>query len=114
MNKINEMLEEELKLALADLKELKPGSEERRKMIEEVAAINKTYTDGMKAEEELKTEKSKRKFEVAKIITPIASGVCTLVLYATLFRMGLKFEETGSITSTTVRSLFQGLMRPKI
>ena len=107
MDKINQMLEEELIQSLNDLSSDEYGSEERAKRINEIALLNKTLN-------ETKDEKSKKRFEVFKVVLPVVGSICTFILYAALFKEGLAFEQDGTVTSATVRSLFQGLLRPKV
>lgn len=107
MDKINKMLEEELIQSLNDLSSDEYGSEERAKRINEIALLNKTLNEG-------KDEKSRKGFETFKVVMPIVGSICTFILYAALFKEGLAFEKDGTVVSTTVRSLFQGLLRPKM
>ena len=112
--KIKKLMEEELEQSIKDLSADEYGSEERTKRIDEITRLADAVSSAEKTEAEIETEKSKKKIEVAKVVTPIATGVCTLLMYGFLFKAGLKFEETGSFSSTTVRSLFTSLLRPKV
>ncbi len=99
---IRDLLGEEIKTEIRDLSTLEPGSKEKSTAIEDLA---KLY--GLKIEEtrndQLKEEQVNRYFklglEAAGIILP-------MIFYAAWMKRGFRFEETGTYTSTTFRSLF--------
>lgn len=116
MNEITKKVQEELDASFEKLKTLEEGSEERKKLLGNMALLNNMYLEGYKTEEKVKSENSKsgKTLEWCKILVPVAGSVCTFILYAALFKMGLRFEETGTVASATVKHLFQGLLRPKM
>ena len=118
---IRKLLEEEIKTEIRDLSTLEPGSKEKSTAIEDLAKLYKLRIEETKNEwdfsekyesrdsdiqfkkEQLEEQVKDRYFrfgvEVAGIILP-------LIFYAAWMKRGFKFEETGTYTSTTFRSLF--------
>jgi len=118
---IRKLLEEEIKAEIRDLSTLEPGSKEKSTAIEDLAKLYKLRIEETKNEwdftekyesrdsdiqfkkDQLKEQVKDRYFrfgvEVAGIILP-------LIFYAVWMKRGFKFEETGTYTSTTFRSLF--------
>lgn len=118
---IRKMLEEEIKAEIRDLSTLEPGSKEKSTAIEDLAKLYKLRIEETKNEwdfdekyesrdsdiqfkkDQLEEQVKDRYFrfgvEVAGIILP-------LIFYAAWMKRGFKFEETGTYTSTTFRSLF--------
>ena len=107
MKKINEMLNEEIAKEIKNLENLTPGSEEHQKAVESLA---KLYELSMQ-EDTNKSEKVKAGGEYflkfVQIGVEIAGVVLPLMVYSTWMDRGFKFEETGTYTSTTFKSLFQ-------
>mgnify|MGYP001260394545 FL=1 len=118
---IRKLLEEEIKAEIRDLSTLEPGSKEKSTAIEDLAKLYKLRIEETKNEwdftekyesrdsdiqfkkDQLEEQVKDRYFrfgvEVAGIILP-------LIFYAVWMKRGFKFEETGTYTSTTFRSLF--------
>ena len=64
------------------------------------------FIGNAKAAEDLKDRYVRLGLDAARLLLP-------LMLYASLFKKGLKFEETGAFTSTTFRGLF-GHIKPTL
>lgn len=117
MEEIKSMLSEEIKREIEALSTLSPGSKEKSTAIDDLTKLYKLRIEENKAEEEdlyhhyewkqkdyqLTEQVKDRYFRVgiaaAEIILP-------LIFYAVWMKMGFRFEETGSYTSTTFRGLF--------
>lgn len=124
MEEIRKMLDEEIKSEINDLASMKTGSDEKSAAIDNLAKLyklkieeNKTklefadraeerFIENAKTAEELKDRYIRLGFDAARILLP-------LMLYASLFKKGLKFEETGAFTSTTFRGLI-GHIKPTL
>lgn len=121
---IKNLLGEEIKKEIEDLSALEPGSKEKSAAIEDLSKLyrlkieegkneltymekcdqvittNREYEDKkVQLVEEAKDRCFRLGIAAAEIILP-------LVFYAAWMKRGLKFEETGTYTSTTFRGLF--------
>ncbi|HQJ06958.1 MAG TPA: hypothetical protein PLI57_11345 [Spirochaetota bacterium] len=118
---IRKLLEEEIKREIRDLSTLEPGSKEKSTAIEDLAKLYRLRIEETKnewdftekyesrdsdiqfkkdqLEEQVKDRYFRLGVEAAGIILP-------LIFYGIWMRKGFKFEETGTFTSTTFRSLF--------
>lgn len=99
-NKLEELLDEKIEAELNALDDFDPASEERGKTVDNVVKLYKLKNDATKFERYVKLGA-----EIAGIVLPLA-------FYGSWMRMGLKFEETGSIRSTAFKSFFTHL-KPK-
>lgn len=124
MEEIRKMLDEEIKLQINELASMKSGSDEKSAAIDDLAKLyrlkieeNKTklefedraeerFTENAKAAEDLKDKYIRLGLDTARLLLP-------LMFYAALFKKGLKFEETGTFTSTTFRGLI-GYIKPTL
>lgn len=112
-NEIESMLNEELKRQLEDISRMTVGEEETSKAIDDFTKLykltqedDKAEWEAVKAHQEHSDELSDRKKErLTKLGIAAAEVALPLIFYAIWFRKGLKFEETGSFTSTTFRGL---------
>ncbi len=122
---LNERLDKELERRFEDLENLKTGSDEQGKATDNIVKLYKLRMDEneQKAskeadEDKLQMEKRKYELEVAKadddklirILTTVTSVGVTIAGFAVgshWYGKGFKFEETGTICSST----FKGLMR---
>ena len=122
---LNEMMDKELKRRFEDLENLKTGSDEQSKATDNIVKLYKLRMDeneqnvGKEADEDkLLLEKSKLELEVEKakddklirILTTVTSVGVTIAGFAVgshWYGKGFKFEETGTICSST----FKGLMK---
>lgn len=118
---IRDLLGEVIKTEIRNLSTLEPGSKEKSTAIEDLAKLYRLrieetrnewdfnekyesrYSDMQFKKNQLEEQVKDRYFrlgvEAAGIILP-------LIFYGIWMRKGFKFEETGTFTSTTFRSLF--------
>ena len=124
---IEDLLREEIKNQIEGLSDFESGSEEKLKAIKGVAELYKLKIDEEKAkadssdkEERRRTEndfgqrecilkeeeaKDRKKDRLIRACISGAELVWPLLFYAVWMKKGLKFEETGTFTSTTFRGL---------
>ena len=119
--KLNEKLNKELERRFEDLENLETGSDEQTKATDNIVKLYKLRTDVNEQEasadkyalEKHKLELEEQKVKDSKLISIIgtmASVGVTLAGFAVgshWYGKGFKFEETGTICSST----FKGLMR---
>ena len=122
---LNEMMDKELKRRFEDLENLKTGSDEQSKATDNIVKLYKLRMDENEQnvskeadEDKLLLEKSKRELEAEKakddklirILTTVTSVGISIAGFAVgshWYGKGFKFEETGTICSST----FKGLMK---
>lgn len=118
---IRKLLEEEIKAEIRDLSTLEPGSKEKSTAIEDLAKLYKLRIEETKNEwdfnEKYESRDSDIQFKKDQLEEQVkdryfrfgveAAGIILpLIFYAAWMKRGFKFEETGTYTSTTFRSLF--------
>ncbi len=118
---IRKLLEEEIKAEIRDLSTLEPGSKEKSTAIEDLAKLYKLRIEETKNEwdfnEKYESRDSDMQFKKNQLEeqvkdryfrfgVEVASIILPLIFYAAWMKRGFKFEETGTYTSTTFRSLF--------
>ena len=122
---LNEMMDKELKRRFEDLENLTTGSDEQGKATDNIVKLYKLRMDENQQtaskeadEDRLQMEKRKYELEVAKAdddklirILTVATGVGTTVLGFVVgghfYNKGFKFEETGTICSSTLKSIMK-------
>jgi hypothetical protein len=119
-NEIIELLDEELRSQLENLSNLEQGSQEHSAAVESITKLYKVKLDEIKnqqdyeeklgndkKEEQLKKTQLKQWFIELCIKHGVEIGlaIVTLIAYGAYFNRGLKFEETGTFVSPTVRNL---------
>jgi len=120
-------LADELQKEFNDLEKLEPGSEEYSRHIKNIdtlwilaqkevqAAIDSEERD-YKREQELISAALDRKDKFIDRVINVGSKVIEIAIpttvYVALFHKGLKFEETGTVTSTTNRNLLGKIPNP--
>lgn len=139
MDEIKKKLEAEIKSEISDLSKLKPGSEEKSKAITDLTKLNQSRIDIMKAETALLEHKDRHELERDKHFLECQTRdddqrlkeaeyksknigqwimfggqalmtVTTMIAYNYWFKKGLKFEETGTITSPHNRNLISNML----
>ena len=99
---IKELLTKEIAAEIKDLSKFQSGSEEKTEAIDALATLYKLKIEEDKSQRDIADKVKERYFKtgiaVAEIILP-------LVFYGIWMGKGFKFEETGSITSTTFKGL---------
>lgn len=118
---IRKLLEEEIKAEIRDLSTLEPGSKEKSTAIEDLAKLYKLRIeetkneldfsekyDAREGDKQLKKDQLEEqvKDRYFRFGVEVASIILPLIFYAAWMKRGFKFEETGTYTSTTFRSLF--------
>lgn len=118
---IRKLLEEEIKTEIRDLSTLEPGSKEKSTAIEDLAKLYKLRIeetkneldfsekyDAREGDKQLKKDQLEEqvKDRYFRFGVEVASIILPLIFYAAWMKRGFKFEETGTYTSTTFRSLF--------
>ena len=122
---LNDMMDKELKRRFEDLENLKTGSDEQSKATDNIVKLYKLRMDENEQnvskeadEDKLLLEKSKLELEAEKakddklirILTTVTSVGISIAGFAVgshWYGKGFKFEETGTICSST----FKGLMK---
>ena len=115
-NFYNEYMERMDKMVQSDLEKIEQmelGSQERLRAVETVDKLQKMRLDRNRladeqAESHLKADREfsdKRKDRIIKIILSLIEIGAPLALYGTYLSRGFKFEEEGTYTSSTFRSL---------
>lgn len=141
MDDINKLLGEEIKTEISNLSNLEDGSEEKSKAIEDLAKLYRLRIEEIKAETERNDQRSRAMMEEDKhnlaveiaddekldkiaqrkaanldrminIGLQVGLAVGGWLVYDIWHRRGLKFEETGTITSPWTRNLVSK-MTPK-
>lgn len=103
MDELSKLVSEEIKSEIADLSNLKAGSEEKTKAIDGVTQLYKLKIEETKIQKERDEQRENRKNQI--VSTVIGAGVQVILAigsglaYDRWFNKGLKFEETGTITS---------------
>lgn len=118
---IRKLLEEEIKREIRDLSTLEPGSKEKSTAIEDLAKLYRLRIEETRNEwdfnEKYESRDSDMQFKKNQLEEQVkdryfrlgveAAGIILpLIFYGIWMRKGFKFEETGTFTSTTFRSLF--------
>lgn len=122
---LNEMMDKELKRRFEDLENMKTGSDEQSKATDNIVKLYRLRMDENEQnvskeadEDKLLLEKSKLELEAEKakddklirILTTVTSVGISIAGFAVgshWYGKGFKFEETGTICSST----FKGLMK---
>lgn len=110
MDESRKLLEEEIQEEIKRLSSLKPGSDERKKAIDELSTLYQLKTNEVKSLEEAKVKNDQLSEQVKdrwfKAGIAAAELIVPLMFYGVWMKRGFKFEETGTFTSTTFRGLF--------
>jgi hypothetical protein len=119
-NEIKEMLVEEYKAGIEKLSDLDEGSEERVKLMDDLAKMQKLITEETRVEAEVKDKKKDRWISALGIaVQVLATGasVYTCILGINAYNVWdmrhMEFEKTGSFVSPQSRNLISK-MTPKI
>ena len=117
MEDIKHLLDEEIEAEFENLSSMEPGSDERAKATEDLAKLYKLRIDEIKAETERDDKKAQRKEVILDRCLNIGLQVGLTVggwlVYDIWHRRGLKFEETGTITSPMTRNLVSRMLPKK-
>lgn len=128
MEKNRNDLEEQIQLLKERLKQAEPGSEAERRLTQNLATLYETnkklYLEEEKAgaayeemssriektEAEVEQMKDDKWFKIAGLGIPLLTTVITLIADNAWFNKGLKFEQTGSVSSGFFKSLLNSKM----
>lgn len=110
MDKVREMLDNELKQQLQDMYLKDPDSEGYTEATERFAKLYKLRIEDKQVdgeiEQKLKQASDGNKDRWVKVVVDGANLLMPLGFYWAWMNKGFKFEETGAFTSTTFRGLF--------
>lgn len=130
MEEINKLMDEEIKSQIKSLRALEQGSDKQTAAVKNLTALYEARSNDDKIRLDAEDKREARAFtrdelllkqaeqEDRKIDRWLHAGIALveiglpLVCYGHWFRDGLKFEETGSITSSMMRNLINKF-RPK-
>lgn len=104
--RVEEAFEEATLKSLEEIDSLELGSEERSRATNDVVAMYKANVEKQRIAEE-------RWFKIATVATQLAIAVGGWVLYDKWSARGMKFEETGHVSSKWTQNL-NSKMTPKI
>lgn len=139
MDKIKTLLDEQIKTEIEGLSSLKTGSDEKSKAVTDLTKLYQARIDEMKAETALLEHQDRHELERDKhflesqtrddervlkeaehksrnldrwvnIGLQVGLAVLSIVSYDIWNRRGLKFEETGTITSPHTRNLLSKML----
>ena len=102
MDENKKMLDEEIKSLIECLEDLEPNTKEYSATTENLNVLYKLKIEQEKNESDSKDQK---KFRTIGYILEGAGIVLPLIFYGGWMKKGLKFEETGTFTSSTFRDL---------
>ena len=117
INEIQNLLDEEIVRRLKGLNSMESGSKEIGVAIEDVEHLFKMRVEERKLNNELESNAreerdklvenaSRAKDRYIRLGLDVAGLILPLMFYGIWMAKGLKFEETGTFTSTTFRTLF--------
>lgn len=117
---LKELLGEEIKIEIGNLYDLKPGSDEHSKAVDNLAKLYRLKIEEEKnaldLEEQRITRERDEQFKKEQLAEETKDryfkygieaglGALTLLFYSYWMKKGFKFEETGTITSKTFMGL---------
>lgn len=117
MSEIQKLLDEEIVRRLKGLNDMESGSKEIGVAIEDVEHLFKMRVEERKLSNELESNAreerdklvenaARAKDRYIRLGLDVAGLILPLMFYGIWMTKGLKFEETGTFTSTTFRTLF--------
>lgn len=125
---LNDLVKDTIEADLRNLAGIEPGSEEHTRAVKDIATLYNLTIDEYKAmsdaiskdeqfKEKLEQEKDEAKklryIEIGKIAKDVGIFAASMAFTLAITKIGLKFEETGSVTSFFNRSMIPRLL-PKI
>ena len=109
MDENKKMLDAEIASLIECLDDLEPNTEEYSKITDNLNILYKLKIEQEKNETDSKDQK---KFRIIGYALEGVGIVLPLVFYGKWMKKGLKFEETGTFTSTTFKDLIR-FFKPK-
>lgn len=125
---LRDLLGDELKSQIEDLKKLKNGSPEHTAAVESISKLYKALTEDIKTSEEIRIKEeqsndewklktndmSKQKtIKICELALQALGVVGSLVFDSIWMNRGFRFEETGTIMSKTFMTLFNRLNKKR-
>lgn len=115
MDQTKELLTRQIDTEIQSLSTMEAGSEEKSATIDGLTKLYKLKIEETKNEKDLEAQKAERDIlKKDKIVGRVLDGLSIglpLVFSAIWMKKGFKFEETGTFTSQTFRSLW-GKFKP--
>lgn len=102
-----EMLDKEIQYRLNQLADYEVGTEEHTALLKTITELYKLRIDENSKSAEAEALKSQKNERWVKVLISGMELVVPLVCYGHWFNKGLKFEETGSVSSSFMRNLMQ-------
>lgn len=123
MDQIKQKLDEEIEQEIQELSELEAGSEAKAKAIDGVTKLYRLKLDEVEVTTKRRESENQKELEEAKrkdanksqwigIAVQVGLAVAGWIAYDIWHRRGLKFEETGTVTSPWTRNLMSN-MKPR-
>ena len=123
MDQIKEKLDEEIEQEIQELAELEAGSDAKAKAIDGVTKLYKLKLDEIEAETRRKESENEKELKEAQrkdanrgqwisVAVQVGLAFAGWICYDIWHRRGLKFEETGTVTSPWTRNLMSN-MKPR-
>ena len=118
MEDTKKMLEEAIENEFLELSNLPTGSQEKSEAIEALAKLYRLKIEENGCIADKKTEHGKlseqKKDRYFKLGIAAAELIVPLIFYGVWMKKGFQFEETGSLTSSTFRGLWNHFRPTKI
>jgi len=105
MDENKKLLDSEVTELLKTLKNLEPETDEYRKVADRLEQLYKLSMSHEKQNSECADMCRKKKEHRADMAVDIAKAVLPIIGYGLMFAAGLKFEETGTVSSLFVRNV---------
>lgn len=116
-DKVQVLLNEEIAKDIQKLSDMDNGSDKKSKAVEELTQLYKLRIEEAKIEKEQETRETTLKSQAfdrwISIGVQVGLAIGGWVAYDVWYRRGLRFEETGSITSPMTRNLLSRLIPKK-
>lgn len=114
---MNDRLKAELDEEFDKLNALSPSDEGYKEATERFTKVYSLYLEGEKNQAEAELKKAQlsetKKDRWWKVGLSVAGLVLPLAIQTVWYKMGMKFEETGSFSSACSRSIFGNLFKNK-
>lgn len=117
MDRIKKSLDEVIAKDIQDMTILDSGSDERSTALKELTELYKLRIEENRVEMERKEKESQEKSHMfdrwVNVGLQVGLTALSLIAYNVWYRRGLKFEETGTVTSSMTRNLMSKMLPNK-
>lgn len=117
MDKIRKSLDEAIAKDIQDITVLNTGSEERTATVKELTELYKLRIEEDRVEMERKEKEAQEESHALdrwiNVGLQVGLTALSLLAYNAWYRRGLKFEETGTVTSSMTRNLMSRMLPNK-